>query len=341
MGALYWLFVRQKSRSAFLWIASKIIDLKSLRLGFWINVLLTLASVHSLIFSDLHLDFFLRLRHLTAHDVQRVHAVYMFWNPINDILAGWLSDSYVNSTGGTRLDLLKWLYVGWAATTLFTFSSLASAMLLPISHYAIAIFMADGFSSVAIVVRSSCVLELTSGERERIQVQRLNSVFGNVEFLVTTSALVLWPTEASARSSLDTFRLYLFGVCCLSAMFTFASVLAIQTIVHENGHMTALDLELTDCKQHLSLDTGATANMLDASESGLLLLATSTDTSKDACSLQSKPQLDILRTPATVILNTAPPATVSSTSANASRASASLWYFLASVSQHRCVVLVQ
>ena len=34
----------------------KIIDRRSLRLGFWLNLLLTLACVHSLIFGDLHMD---------------------------------------------------------------------------------------------------------------------------------------------------------------------------------------------------------------------------------------------------------------------------------------------
>ena len=116
------------------------------------------------------------------------------------MLAGWLSDAYVARLGGTRLGLLTGLYLGWAATTLGTFSAVAATNLSPAAHYALAIFLADGFASVAIVVRSSCLMELTRSERERIQIQRLNSIFGNVEFVATTAALFLWPRAGASGS---------------------------------------------------------------------------------------------------------------------------------------------
>ena len=224
-------------------VLAVIIDPGSLGIGVWINVLLTLACVHSLIFNDFHMSYFLRFRGLTAEAVAAAHSVFIFWNPLNDIAAGWLSDAWTARRGpGSRLELLQILYCGWAFTSVLAFSPQLASSLPAGLAYGLAIFLADGFASVAIVVRASCVIELTTGEKERIQVQRLNSVFGCAEWVVTFGALCLWPATRQQQqqqqqqeqgerdeSSLTFFRAYLLIVCASSAATT---VLAVRVLRH-------------------------------------------------------------------------------------------------------------
>ncbi|CAK0835921.1 unnamed protein product [Prorocentrum cordatum] len=93
--------------------------------GLWFNLLTTLGSVHSMLFAAFHMEFFLR-RGLTAVQVAMVHSVFVFWNPLNDIAAGFLADEWVARGYGTRLSLVAWAHLAWAASSLLAFQELPS-----------------------------------------------------------------------------------------------------------------------------------------------------------------------------------------------------------------------
>merc|ERR1719506_862531 len=87
--------------------------------------------------------FFLR-RDLTAIEIAAVHTFFSMWNPLNDIFSGFLADEWVARGFGTRLSLVVWAHIGYAASTLFAFQD---TIPLPMwMQYSLAIFASDGFA---------------------------------------------------------------------------------------------------------------------------------------------------------------------------------------------------
>jgi hypothetical protein len=98
------------------------------------------------------------------------------WNPLNDIFAGFLVDEWVARGFGSRLHLSFWAHAGYAGCTFFAFQE---NMSMPIwCQYAIAITCSDGFAAIASAVNGLILIEQTKEDRQRIQVQRLNAIFG-------------------------------------------------------------------------------------------------------------------------------------------------------------------
>ena len=164
------------------------------------------------------MDFYMA-RGLGALEIAAVHSFFSIWNPLNDICAGFLVDEWVARGFGSRLHLCFWAHVGYAGSTFFAFreNSSSSFVNMPIwLQYGLAISLSDGFAAVASAVNGLILIEQTSEDRQRIQIQRLNSIFGCVEWLVMSIAYQLWDPHHSKL-----FRLYLSAVCLLSCVTTY------------------------------------------------------------------------------------------------------------------------
>ena len=174
--------------------------------GVWFNLLTTLGCVHSMLFGAFHMDFYMA-RGLSATEVAAVHSFFSLWNPLNDIVAGLLVDEWVARGFGSRLLLAVWANAGYAATTWFAFQELSLPAWV---QYALAISLSDGFAAVAGAVNGLILIEQTSEDRQRIQIQRLNSLFGCLEWLVMSGAYWLWDARPGEGQA---FRGYLSAVC--------------------------------------------------------------------------------------------------------------------------------
>ncbi|CAE7534476.1 unnamed protein product [Symbiodinium pilosum] len=194
------------------------IDDEWLLQGVWFNLLTTLGCVHSMMFGTFHMDFFMQ-RGLTALEVAAVHSFFSIWNPLNDIFAGLLVDEFVARGCGSRLQLALWANVGYAAASWLTFQDFWA---LPVwLQYALAISSSDGFAAVASAVNGLVIIEQTEEDRQRIQIQRINSLFGCLEWLVMACAYLLWDAKPSKCGP---FRSYLAFVCLLSVATTALAV---------------------------------------------------------------------------------------------------------------------
>ena len=193
------------------------IDDEWLLQGVWFNLLTTLGCVHSMMFGTFHMDFFMQ-RGLTALEVAAVHSFFSVWNPLNDIFAGLLVDEWVQRGFGSRLQLAFWAHVGYAVASWFAFQDLSLPVWL---HYALAISSSDGFAAVASAVNGLVIIEQTEEDRQRIQIQRINSIFGCCEWLVMACAYFLWDARPA---SCGPFRSYLTIVCLLSVLTTAMAV---------------------------------------------------------------------------------------------------------------------
>lgn len=161
------------------------------------------------------MDFYMT-RGLSALEIAAVHSFFSIWNPLNDICAGFLVDEWVARGFGSRLHLCFWAHVGYAGSTFFAFRE-NSSMNMPIwLQYGLAISFSDGFAAVASAVNGLILIEQTTEDRQRIQIQRLNSVFGCLEWLVMSVAYQLWDPHHSKL-----FRLYLSSVCLLSCVTSY------------------------------------------------------------------------------------------------------------------------
>eukprot|EP00438_Fugacium_kawagutii_P008485 Skav210937 [mRNA] locus=scaffold713:125484:129481:+ [translate_table: standard] len=209
---------RGSERNAFTRALTKIlIDDEWLLQGFWFNLLTTLGCVHSMVFGAFHMNFYMA-RGLTALEVAAVHSFFSIWNPLNDIVAGFLVDEWVARGFGSRLNLSFWAHAGYAGCTFFAFQELS----IPIwCQYAIAITGSDGFAAIASAVNGLILIEQTKEDRQRIQIQRLNSVFGCLEWLVMSVAFWLWD---SRPGHCGIFRVYLSFVCLGSTLITLLAV---------------------------------------------------------------------------------------------------------------------
>lgn len=188
------------------------------RLILFYSTLTTVATVPTLLFSNLHMDCFLTFHRLQIADVVRVQAVYSVWNALNDIAAGILSDVFVIKFNLTRVSYLKYLSYIWVLTALGPFLISASdeaedhsrAALL----YFICIFLYDGCASFAVIARYivSCFVSATEGER--VALMRWNSLFGPLEFVFVGLGLYLYGSRGrhiddEADTVPKSFQIYL------------------------------------------------------------------------------------------------------------------------------------
>ena len=208
----------QSERGLLRIVTKFLIDDEWLLQGFWFNLLTTLGCVHSMIFGTFHMNFYMA-RGLTALEVAAVHSLFSIWNPLNDIFAGFLVDEWVARGFGSRLLLSFWAHAGYAGCTFFAFQENVS---MPVwCQYAIAITCSDGFAAIAGAVNGLILIEQTKEDRQRIQIQRLNSIFGCLEWLVMSVAFWLWD---SRPGHCGVFRMYLSLVCLGSALTTLVAV---------------------------------------------------------------------------------------------------------------------
>ena len=208
----------QSERGLLRIVTKFLIDDEWLLQGFWFNLLTTLGCVHSMIFGTFHMNFYMA-RGLTALEVAAVHSFFSIWNPLNDIFAGFLVDEWVARGFGSRLLLSFWAHAGYAGCTFFAFQENVS---MPVwCQYAIAITCSDGFAAIAGAVNGLILIEQTKEDRQRIQIQRLNSIFGCLEWLVMSVAFWLWDSRPGHGG---VFRMYLSLVCLGSALTTLVAV---------------------------------------------------------------------------------------------------------------------
>ena len=208
-------------------VAKVLIDDEWLLQGFWFNLLTTLGCVHSMLFGAFHMNFYMA-RGLTALEVAAVHSFFSIWNPLNDIFAGFLVDEWVARGCGSRLHLSFWAHAGYAGCTFFAFQE---NMSMPIwCQYAIAITCSDGFAAIASAVNGLILIEQTKEDRQRIQIQRLNAIFGCLEWLVMSVAFWLWDARPGHTG---VFRIYLSVVCIGSALITLLAVTRLNQPKHK------------------------------------------------------------------------------------------------------------
>jgi len=95
------------------------------------------------------------------------------------------------------------------------------------SFYFFCISFYDGCVSLAMIARNTFLTEITANEKERIQMQRLNSVFGNLEFLVTLAGFFLWHRRDKPGWGLPAFVAY---VVCVGVGSALISVVAVRQL---------------------------------------------------------------------------------------------------------------
>ena len=200
-----------------------IIDPGSARKGCWLTCLFTLGCVHSLLFSAFHMDFFLTVRSISVKEVAVAQSIYWIWNTANDVFSGWLADTLA-AHQGSRLPLLLMIHLLWPLASVLPFLPLTSELISTGSFYLICISFYDGCVSLAVIARNTFLTEITANERERIQMQRLNSVFGNLEFLVTLAGFFLWHRRNSPGWGLPAFVAYVVSVGACSALISVVAV---------------------------------------------------------------------------------------------------------------------
>lgn len=191
--------------------------------GCWLTCLFTLGCVHSLLFSAFHMDFFLTVRSISVKEVAVAQSIYWIWNTANDVFSGWLADTLA-ARQGSRLPLLLLVHLLWPLASVLPFLPVPSELLSTGSFYLVCISFYDGCVSLAMIARNTFLTEITANERERIQMQRLNSLFGNLEFLVTLAGFFLWHRRNSPDWGLSPFVAYVVSVGAFSALISVVAV---------------------------------------------------------------------------------------------------------------------
>jgi len=179
----------------------------------WYNLWITLGFVHSMIFRQLHMKHFIDEYGITTSEVAFVQLIFLSWNTINDVFAGFFISFYTRKFG-SRLQLALLNSCLWAFSSCIPFLPLPF-LSAPV-HYFISISIFDGCSSLSGVLMGSILASYTNSEKERVQYQRLNSIFGCVEFLIPFISLQLYETP-------NVFRLYLLAVAFGSTIISLIS----------------------------------------------------------------------------------------------------------------------
>lgn len=159
------------------------------------TVLTTLATSPTLIFANLHMVAFLRVHRITAAQVATAHIVYVVWNTVNDMFAGYLCDGFVARRYGSRLTFLCAAQIGWVLTVILPFLPVPQHLIPGAGgtlYYFCCISACDGFFSLVCVARGALTKEITTTEADTVHLKRLNSVFGNAEVVVSLTAYAVW-----------------------------------------------------------------------------------------------------------------------------------------------------
>eukprot|EP00392_Amoebophrya_sp_AT5.2_P009337 g9365.t1 len=85
------------------------------------SIFTTVATVPTLLFSNLHMDAFLNVHGLSTSDVAAAHVFYSVWNTVNDVFAGGCSDFLMARFKLRRIAYLKILTILWVLSSALPF----------------------------------------------------------------------------------------------------------------------------------------------------------------------------------------------------------------------------
>ena len=132
------------------------------------------------------------------------------------LVGGYITDSFVYRHG-SRLPLISWLSIGQTLSACIPFFEIG---MQPVWHYFISIALFDGFWSVNAIAKGGLFTEIAKNESQRINMQRISSLFGNVHFIV--SALGFFAFDLN--DGRHTFQCLLLSTGGLSLLCTLVSV---------------------------------------------------------------------------------------------------------------------
>ncbi|CAD7924220.1 unnamed protein product [Amoebophrya sp. A120] len=122
----------------------------------------TLATVPTLLFSNLHMDAFLNVHGLSTGDVARVHVFYSVWNTLNDVFAGVFSDFIMAKFKLRRIAYLKLLSIVWVIASALPFLLVSdSGLATSVFGY----FVAHDVVDVEVQEEGAILAKLVRGER--------------------------------------------------------------------------------------------------------------------------------------------------------------------------------
>jgi len=162
------------------------------------TVLTTLATAPTLLFGNLHMASFLNMHHITLTQVASAQLIFMIWNILNDILAGYWSDAHA-ARYGSRVGLVCGVQIVWVVTTVFPFVPMtgsATQGLAGTGYYFLCISIQDLCLSLVGAARGALANDIASSEADCVHLKRLNTILGNAEAVVTMAGYALWSASS-------------------------------------------------------------------------------------------------------------------------------------------------
>jgi len=162
------------------------------------TVFTTLATAPTLLFGGLHMASFLNMHHITLAQVASAQLLFMIWNILNDILAGYWSDAHA-ARYGSRVGLVCGVQIVWVVTTVLPFVPMtrsATEGMAGTAYYLLCISIQDLCLSLVGAARGALANDIANSEADCVHLKRLNTILGNAEAIVVMGGYALWSASS-------------------------------------------------------------------------------------------------------------------------------------------------
>lgn len=135
------------------------------------------SGAHRGIFGGYHMNMYLQIYAVSAAAMSKVHLVFGIWNPINDLIGAWVSDSFAAANGGSRIKLALLLTLIWPFFTATAFFPSVVAFLGGgASSLLFFLCTEDTVMSFMAICGGAIWTDCTNNEEDRVKISRVEAV---------------------------------------------------------------------------------------------------------------------------------------------------------------------
>lgn len=214
-----------KSKPASSWLPSR----SGISLALWFaGVQLGLGAIRSG-FASYHMNMYLTVYGMAAATVARVHSMFAVWNPINDLIGAWLSDTWAATHSGSRTNYIWPQFLLWPICCVVPFMPTIVSYTGPTAMLLGALCVEDTFFSFVLIALGGMWTDITFGEAERVKITRLEKVLALLSLPLVSMNYRHWTSaeQADNPGMFATYYLHVAGVgtiVCLLCMWKLSSL---------------------------------------------------------------------------------------------------------------------
>eukprot|EP00746_Dinoflagellata_sp_MGD_P036653 gnl/MRDRNA2_/MRDRNA2_188002_c0_seq1.p1 gnl/MRDRNA2_/MRDRNA2_188002_c0~~gnl/MRDRNA2_/MRDRNA2_188002_c0_seq1.p1 ORF type:complete len:464 (+),score=57.84 gnl/MRDRNA2_/MRDRNA2_188002_c0_seq1:140-1393(+) len=182
-----------------------------------------------------------------------VQMVFGIWNPINDLVGAWFSDSWAARHGGSRVGFIAPQLVAWPIFCVLPFWPVMFHLLGAFWLCTLSLCIEDTFFSFVMIALGGLWTDITKGESERVKISRVEKIVGWVFIPMVSINYRMW-SFAQISNELGWFAQY-YAILAVAGMLVSLTALWLLTSTEMKGLRSNRSADLAGGEAQLNVFT--------------------------------------------------------------------------------------